>query len=142
MHIDDLVMGMKVRIYDWDYDGESRPDWWNEDGEMDEWLGCVVTIADFDPKSGHVWIEEDEGNWEWRDEDFDPVCPLKADDPNLKFSQKKKDDFMAALRAERKKEQVKKRINPAQYNGAVYGTNSPSDTFWKNPYYGSGKSGK
>jgi hypothetical protein len=154
MHIDELMMGMKVKVYDWHYDGEDRPGHWDEDGEMDEWLDCTVTIADFNMATGCVWIEEDEGHWEWVSDDFDPVCSLTADDPNLKFSQKKKDDFMEALKARRKEEQVRERINPLQYHGKTYsqglnsyGTYNPMSPYGNsygtyNPMSPYGKSGK
>ena len=120
MHVDDLMIGLQVRIYNWSADGEDRPEHWAHDGEMDEWLDCVVTIAEYNEEYGTVWIVEDEGQWEWRNDDFDPTCSLKADDPNLKFAGKKKDDFLKALKARQAREKVKERINPGQYHGITY----------------------
>lgn len=67
----ELKPGMKVRVKRYD----QRPDHWNSDGEMDKYMGKVVTIKNI--AFGIVRIKED--RWIWRIEDFVPVKFTKSD---------------------------------------------------------------
>jgi hypothetical protein len=98
MELEDLTVGMEVRIISWDY----RPDHWAEDGEMDEWRGEVVTIAEVYEDSAEIFIEEDECHWQWYPEDFEPYVTVSKDDPNFLYQQNKRnrriDEIRKALR--------------------------------------------
>lgn len=67
----ELKAGQKVRVKRYD----QRPDHWNSDGEMDKYMGKVVTIKNI--AFGIVRIKED--RWAWRIEDFVPVKFTKSD---------------------------------------------------------------
>ena len=67
----ELKVGQKVRVKRYD----QRPDYWNLDGEMDKYMGKVVTIKNIG--YGIVRIKED--RWMWRIEDFIPVKFTKSD---------------------------------------------------------------
>lgn len=86
MNIDELYAGLKVRIIWWD---NYRPDHWATDGAMDEWRGALVTIASVYHEGEEIYIEEDEGAWQWFPEDFDPVPVLTPEDPNTLFKKAK-----------------------------------------------------
>ena len=89
MRLNDLQIGMKVLTVDFGGDPYNRPEHWAESGEMDEWQGMVVTIADIDRSDEYVYIEEDGGEWSWYPWDFDPYCNLRFDDPNLSYKDTK-----------------------------------------------------
>lgn len=67
----ELKPGMKVRVKRYD----QRPDHWNSYGEMDKYMGKVVTIKNI--AYDIVRIKED--RWVWRIEDFVPVKFTKSD---------------------------------------------------------------
>jgi hypothetical protein len=83
----DIEVGQIVRIIDWPNMDGYRPDHWSP--EMDEWCGAEVEICDADPDTEEIFICEDEGNWQWYASDFDPVCRLALDDPNIRFKAEK-----------------------------------------------------
>ena len=52
-----------------------RPGHWNNKGNMDEWMGRIVTIESTWP-SGGVKIDEDNHAWTWRRTDFEKISGL------------------------------------------------------------------
>jgi len=62
-----LYSGLKVRVRKYSY----RPLGWNGNGEMDEWMGKVVTIACV---GEHITIVENV-RWVWDEDNFEPVNP-------------------------------------------------------------------
>lgn len=97
MNTEELEVGMKVRVYDWSGDGDFRPGHWDED--MDEFMGGVVTIAHL--KGAEVWLEDDDGEWCWEANDFDPYCSLPKDNPNARFKDKKSADHFERFKAQK-----------------------------------------
>lgn len=87
MRFRDIEMDMVVRIIDF---GGNSPSHWALGGEMHEWQGEKVTIVDFNDDE-EVFIEEDEGKWQWFASDFEPCNPLRSDNPNIKYKQHKRD---------------------------------------------------
>lgn len=74
----EIVVGKKYRIKTYDLD--PIPQHWNANGEMNNWMGEIVTIryvslydihAGFTDKS--VRIVEDKNRWSWRESDFEPI---------------------------------------------------------------------
>ncbi len=94
MDIDDLEIGMIVKIIVWE---DHRPEHWS--GDMDEWQGAVVTISDYEHKSEYVFIEEDEGEWQWFPWDFESCHVLSENNPNRLYKSHKEQAFFAKLRA-------------------------------------------
>ncbi len=78
MRIEDLYQGMKVRIV-----GPRGPIEWNRAGKMDKFIGEVVTIRETNVDIFHgepfCRIEEDP-DWNWNPEDFDPVPTITEPD--------------------------------------------------------------
>ncbi len=95
MEMDDLHVGMTVRVIDWD---SHRPDHWCEEGRMDDWRGAVVTKADFLEKAEEVYIEDDEGEWIWYPWDFEPYHKLSIANPNMRYKRHKQDIRMAKMK--------------------------------------------
>ena len=108
MRIGDLEIGMTVTVIDYGGDPYNRPEHWAETGEMDEWQGAVVTIADIDPSDEYVYLEEDENEWSWYPWDFEPYCNLKYHDPNISYKRHKSNIMMRHLRAELAARKAKK----------------------------------
>ena len=57
-----------------------RPTHWNEEGEMDHWMGKVVTIEDNGFQATIKIVEDDRPEnqglsteWYWREEDFEEI---------------------------------------------------------------------
>lgn len=94
MLFEDLHTNMVVRIINYEEDGNDRPDHWESD--MDEWQGAVVTIAYLE-KDERVFIDEDEGEWQWYPWDFEFYDNLDFNDPNLTFKRHKKDLIMKEI---------------------------------------------
>jgi len=96
VNFEDLKVGMEVEIVIRDY----RPEHWSED--MDKWQGEVVTIVDFDRSLSEgydsVFIEEDEGAWEWASSDFEPYIVLLPSDPNIAYKVYKNDRLFMEMR--------------------------------------------
>jgi hypothetical protein len=80
----DLIKGRIVRIRERDY----RPEYWNEEGEMDSYMGMLVTVSSND--GDWVYIEEDGGEWAWGNLDFEEVDEEEETDPNILFKNEKK----------------------------------------------------
>ncbi len=98
MEFDDLHIGMRVRIIDWmEIDGH-RPDHWQYEGYMDDWCGEEVTISDMVKGTGNIYIEEDDGDWQWYVEDFENLTQLPDDDPNIQFVNHKRNELLSVLR--------------------------------------------
>jgi len=93
VNIDDFEVGMTVKVIVWD----KRPEHWAD--EMDIWQGETVTISDYSLNSEDVFIEEDEGEWQWAPWDFEPLHTLKKDNPNVLYKSQKQEVFFAELRA-------------------------------------------
>lgn len=68
MKLSELYVGLKVRIHR--YDPEALPDHWNEDGEMNQWMGRIVTINHIHQQYNEIYVEEDGGLWSWKSGDF------------------------------------------------------------------------
>ena len=94
MNFEDLHVGMQVRIIDFEDDSNERPEHW--DSEMDVWQSEVVTI-NYLEKGERVYLEEDEGEWQWYPWDFISYCDLNFNDPNLVFKRHQKALFMKEI---------------------------------------------
>jgi len=90
--INDFEAGMTVRIIVW----ADRPEHWAE--EMDDWQGEIVTISDYSLNSEDVFIEEDEGEWQWAPWDFEPLHTLEKNNPNVLYKNHKQEAFFAEWR--------------------------------------------
>lgn len=98
MKFDDLHIGMRVRIIDWmEIDGY-RPDHWQHEGYMDDWCGEEVTISDMVKGTGNIYIEEDDGDWQWYAEDFEDLMQLPDDDPNIQFVNHRRNKLLSVFR--------------------------------------------
>lgn len=75
-----LCPGMRVKIRTY----SRTPEFWNDEGLMDKWMGKEVTIRSI---SGHFFQIEEDPDWAWRLSDVQSI--IKSDDPNLIFSQRK-----------------------------------------------------
>ena len=86
MRIEDLCEGMRIRIKDYDID--DLPEHWNEDGEMNEWIGRTVTIDEVHHGDGSISIKEDGGHWCFYASDFQGQIFSEAEkkNPNFLFS--------------------------------------------------------
>jgi hypothetical protein len=84
MRMQDLIKGKVVRIRVQEY----RPDYWNDGGDMDEYMGAIVTVSKND--GDWVYIEEDGGEWSWGPEDFEEIDEEEETDPNILFKNEKK----------------------------------------------------
>jgi len=98
MNFEDLHTGLVVRIIDWTNETGYRPEHWCEDGDMDEWQNEIVTIAELDEYEERVFIQEDEGAWQWYPWDFEPYIQLPEDDPNIKYRMYRRSKFLEELR--------------------------------------------
>ena len=94
METEDISPGMVVRIISWN---KHRPDHWEEYGEMDGWRGAVVTIAEV-MDSEEIYLEDDEGQWQWYAWDFEPFHVLPEDDPNMKYKRHKRENWMRKMK--------------------------------------------
>ncbi len=98
MEFDDLHIGMRVRIIDWmEIDG-CRPEHWQYEGYMDDWCGEEVTISEMVKGSGNIYIEEDDGDWQWYGEDFEDLDQLPVDDPNVQFVNHRRNKVLSVFR--------------------------------------------
>jgi hypothetical protein len=107
MKYDDLHPEMLVKVVDFGAPDYSRPEHWSTDGDMDDWQGAVVTIAEND--GDYIYIHEDEGEWSWLPLDFEPHCSLKINNPNVAYKRKKSSDFLTTLSIEWEAKQAKKK---------------------------------
>ena len=104
MDIEEISVGQVVRIINWpEHAWGHRPDHWAEDGAMDEWCGAVVTISDIIEESGEIYIEDDEGEWQWWPSDFEHYHTLPPDDPNMQFKHHRHNILIDKLMALRTK---------------------------------------
>ena len=81
MDIKDLRAGDVVKVISWEHE---RPEHWEEYGEMDDWCGAVVTIAEV-LDSDEIFLEDDEGKWQWYPWDFEAVFRLPDNNPNVLY---------------------------------------------------------
>lgn len=97
MKLSELYVGQVVRVIT--FDGwEDRPGHWNEEGDMDEWRGELVTIADI--VNHEIYLEEDEGEWCWYAQDFMFYENLPPEDPNIRYKRKKENAWLKTMREE------------------------------------------
>ena len=86
MRIEDLCEGKRVVIKK--YERDDIPEHWNEDGEMNEWMGKTVVISIIENDSGRIYIKEDGEHWCFYASDF--YCQAFTDaerkNPNFIFS--------------------------------------------------------
>lgn len=78
-----IKVGDKVRIKKF----SERPSHWNNHGEMDKWMGKVMTVKD--KVSNRFFMEEDKcerpiSGWAWRESDFVKVEEETMTKKNLK----------------------------------------------------------
>lgn len=78
-----IKVGDKVRIKKF----SERPSHWNNHGEMDKWMGKVMTVKD--KVSNGFFMEEDKcerpiSGWAWRESDFEKVEDKIMTKKNLK----------------------------------------------------------
>ena len=97
MLYEDLMIGMTVRIIDYEEYDSNRPEHWAP--EMDEWQGAVVTIHHLVANDSRVFIEEDKQEWQWYPWDFESHETLEYDNPNIIYREVKRDRFIDELRA-------------------------------------------
>lgn len=105
MNLDELYPGLQVRIIDWDYDHDGRPDHWSPEGDMDDYRGAVVTIGEIDEDEGYIYLhgDDDDYGWQWYDYDFVPYHAIPEDNPNVVYRRYRHEKKIAALRNDMKK---------------------------------------
>lgn len=66
----------------------NTPSFWNQEGNMNKYMGKTVTIMRINAQEETVRIHEDGGQWTWRFEDLDPV--EDTNNPNFLFRKRKR----------------------------------------------------
>ena len=95
--IDNLKVGDKVLITDTWMPGANQ----NPDGEMDIYLGKIVTVTHLDDYNGSTFsIEEDRGNWTWYPSTIKCIIDTDENSPIIKEQEKqeiKKEEIMETV---------------------------------------------
>ena len=95
MELSDIFPGQRVRVFDWISEEFDPPEHWST--EMEDWIGCIVTIDKIHDDGG-IFIKEDHNEWMWDPTDFEFYDNLPRNNPNTRFAKAKKKERMHEVR--------------------------------------------